>query len=97
MQNPVQDKGACVDPQILLEQLIDFERRVRRLYLAYGNRSEFPAEIRFFWNNMAEDERAHAAILQRSAGFLDLIESPPTSLSRHLPTLLRKLHTQKLV
>lgn len=66
-----------MDPKILLEQLIDFEQRVRGLYLAYGNRSEFPAEVRFFWNNMAEDEGSHAAVLQRSAGFLDLIESPP--------------------
>ena len=80
-----------MDPQILLEQLIDFERRVRRLYLAYGNRSEFPAEIRFFWDNMAEDERGHAAILQRSAGFLDLIESPPHVSEQTLAHIAAKI------
>jgi rubrerythrin len=58
----------------LLERLVDFERRVRRMYLKLGDRAEFPAEVRFFWNCMAEDERHHVAILERSAGLLDLRE-----------------------
>lgn len=61
----------------LLERLVDFERRVRRMYLKLGDRAGFPAEVRFFWNCMAEDERHHVAILERSAGLLDLRELPP--------------------
>jgi rubrerythrin len=66
-----------MSPRGLLERLADFERRVRHVYLNLGDRSAFPAEIRFFWNCMAEDERHHLAILERSAGLLDLMESPP--------------------
>ncbi|MBI3757704.1 MAG: hypothetical protein HY267_06985 [Deltaproteobacteria bacterium] len=65
-----------MSPRGLLERLADFERRVRRLYLNLGDRSAFPAEVRFFWNCMAEDERHHLAILERSAGLLDLMQSP---------------------
>jgi glutamate dehydrogenase (NAD(P)+)/glutamate dehydrogenase (NADP+) len=64
-------------PRGLLERLADFERRVRRLYLTLGDRAAFPAEVRFFWNCMAEDERHHVAILERSAGLLGLMEHLP--------------------
>jgi hypothetical protein len=64
-------------PRGLLERLADFERRVRHVYLSLGDRATFPAEVRFFWNCMAEDERHHLAILERSAGLLDLMHSPP--------------------
>jgi hypothetical protein len=66
-----------MSPRGLLERLVDCERRVRRLYLTLGDRAGFPAEVRFFWNCMAEDERHHVAILERSAGLLDLMELPP--------------------
>ena len=66
-----------MSPRGLLEHLADFERRVRHLYLNLGDRAAFPAEVRFFWNCMAEDERHHLAILERSAGLLDLMQSPP--------------------
>ncbi len=64
-------------PRGLLEHLADFERRIGRVYLTLGNRTLFPAEVRFFWNSMAEDERHHLAILERSAGLLDLMDLPP--------------------
>jgi hypothetical protein len=66
-----------MDASILLERLTSFERRVRQLYLTLGDHSGWPAELLFFWNAMAEDERHHLAILERSASLLDMIESPP--------------------
>jgi rubrerythrin len=66
-----------MSPHLLLDCLISFERRIRRLYLTLGDRADMPAEVRFFWNRMAEDERHHLAILERSSGLLDLMESPP--------------------
>ena len=64
-------------PRGLFERLIDFERRGRRLYLQWGNTAGFSAELRFFWNCMAEDEQHHIAILERSVSLLDMMESPP--------------------
>jgi len=66
-----------MSPHLLLDRLIDFERRIRRLYLTLGDQAGMPAEVRFFWNCMAEDERHHLAVLERSGGLLDLMESPP--------------------
>jgi hypothetical protein len=66
-----------MSPRGLLERLADFERRVRHVYLTLEERTSFPAEVRFFWTCMAEDERHHLAILERSAGLLDLMQSPP--------------------
>jgi len=36
-----------------------------------------PEAVRCFWHCMAEDERHHLALLERSGGLLDLMESPP--------------------
>lgn len=66
-----------MSPRLLLDRLIEFERRVRRLYLTLGDRADTPAEVRFFWNSMAEDERHHLAILERSSGLLDIMDCPP--------------------
>ena len=66
-----------MSPRLLLDRLIDCERRIRRLYLTLGDRASMPAEVRFFWNCMAEDEGHHLTILERSGGLLDLMESPP--------------------
>jgi hypothetical protein len=76
-----------MSPRGLLERLAECERRVRRLYLNLGDRTTFPAEVRFFWNCMAEDERHHLAILERSAGLLDLMESPPQVNDAQLSTV----------
>ena len=64
-------------PRLLLDRLLSFERRIRRLYLALGDRADMPAEVRFFWNCMAEDEGHHLTILERSTALLDLMDSPP--------------------
>lgn len=66
-----------MSPRGVLERLADLERRVRHVYLSLGDHAAFSAEVRFFWNCMAEDERHHLAILERSAGLLDLMPSPP--------------------
>lgn len=66
-----------MNPHGLFERLVDFERRVRHLYLIWGAREHFSPELRFFWNCMAEDERHHLAILERSVSLLDLMELTP--------------------
>lgn len=66
-----------MSPRSLLERLADWERRVRHVYLSLEERTTFPPEVRFFWHCMAEDERHHLAIVERSAGLLDLMQSPP--------------------
>jgi rubrerythrin len=66
-----------MDPRTLLDSLITYERRVHRMYLTLGDRADFPAELRYLWNTLAEDERHHLAILERSAGLLDVMDSPP--------------------
>jgi hypothetical protein len=80
-----------MSPRLLLERLIDLERRVRRVYLTLGDRPEMPAEVRFFWNCMAEDERHHLAILERSGGLLDLIDSPPAVAEELLSGIVAKV------
>ena len=80
-----------MSPQVLLERLVDFEQRVRRVYRAFGKRLDFLPQVRFFWNNMAEDERSHAAILQRSRAFLDLIEDAPQVSKEMLASVAEKV------
>src|SRR5260221_11210510 len=86
-----------MSPRGLLERLADCERRVYRLYLSLGDRAKFPAEIRFFWNCMAEDERHHLAILERSAGLLDLMESPPQVNEAQLSAIETKVAAAEMV
>ena len=76
-----------MNPRSLLEHLVDFERRVRRVYSSWGDRSDFSAELRFFWDCMAEDERHHLAILERSTGLLDMIDAPPPVSTETLATI----------
>lgn len=78
-------------PRGLFERLIDFERRVRHLYQRWGNQKGFPAELCFFWNCMAEDERHHIAILERSAALLDLMELPPEITEKALTTIQERI------
>lgn len=66
-----------MSPHLLLDRLINFERRIRRLYLTLGDRAALPAEVRSFWRCMAADEGHHLTSLERSGGLLDLLESPP--------------------
>jgi hypothetical protein len=63
--------------QEFFRRLLDYERRVASLYLVFGNRSTFSRELRTFWHRMAEDERRHVLVLQRSTTVQDLQESTP--------------------
>ena len=78
-------------PRSLFERLIDFERRVLQLYRQWGNTKEFSAEMRFFWNCMAEDEQHHIAILERSVSLLDMIDEPPHISEESLSTVAEKI------
>jgi hypothetical protein len=80
-------------PELLLDRLVDFERRVRRMYLALSDRTDFPADVRFFWNCMAEDERDHAALLGYSPALLDVRDSPPETSENALAILEAKVGT----
>ena len=78
-------------PQLLLDRLADFERRIRRVYLTLGDQPHFPANVRAFWNRMAEDERDHAALLERSPALLELRKSPPETSENALAILEAKV------
>lgn len=60
-----------------LNHLLDYERRVGSLYLTLGNHPSFPVDLRSFWHRMAEDERHHVVVLERSRRLIDLQEVPP--------------------
>jgi rubrerythrin len=81
-----------MEPQVLLGRLIRLEKHVEKLYVAFGDLSAAPAEVRFFWNNMATDEAHHAAILQRTAGLLDLLVLPPQASAEVLDRLEAKIN-----
>lgn len=66
-----------MNPRLLLHELIACEQRIRAWYRALGAKTDLPAEARFFWNCMAEDERQHLAMLQQSDRLADLMASPP--------------------
>ena len=70
-------QGIAMDSRVLLDRLINYERRVRSMYLALGDRTHFSAAVRYLWNSLAEDERHHLAILGRSVALLDVMDSPP--------------------
>ena len=78
-------------PRGLFECLIDFERRVRHLYQHWGSQKGFPDEMCFFWHCMAEDERHHISILERSVGLLDLMALPPQITEEDLTTIQEKI------
>jgi hypothetical protein len=80
-----------MNPDLLLDRLADFERRVRRVYLTLGDRPDLPSNVRAFWNCMAEDERDHAAILERSTALLEVRESPPETSENALAILEAKV------
>lgn len=80
-----------MNPEFLLDRLADFERRVRRVYLTLGERPHFPAKVRTFWTCLAEDERDHAAILERSTALLEVTESPPETCENALAILEAKI------
>lgn len=62
----------------LIDRLLTFERRIRRVYQTLSERSVFPAEVRAFWQEMADEENQHRAFLEQTAGLLNFIQSPPS-------------------
>lgn len=80
-----------MNPELLLDRLADFERRVHRVYLALGERPDFLTAVRVFWNSMAEDERRHVATLERSTALLEVADSPPETSENALAILEAKI------
>jgi len=86
-------KEILMESQVLLDRLIRLEKHVGGLYVAFGDLSAAPAEVRFFWNCMATDETHHAALLRRTAGLLDLLVLPPQASMEVLDRLEAKINT----
>jgi hypothetical protein len=59
-----------------IDRLLSFERRVRRVYRRWAANQSFPADLRSFFGDMAEEETRHLAILERSAGLLNFAAMP---------------------
>ncbi len=81
-----------MSPRLLLHELIACEQRIRAWYRTLGTNNDLPAEARFFWNCMAEDERQHLAMLRQSDRLVDLMASPP-ALSKAVLTHVQALMT----
>ena len=62
----------------LIDRLLKFERRIRHVYQSLSERSEFPARVRAFWQDMAEEENRHRGYLEQTAGLLNFMQSPPS-------------------
>jgi rubrerythrin len=80
-----------MNPDLLLDRLADFEHRVSRVYLTLSARRDFPPPVRAFWTRMAEDERDHAALLERFPALLEVRDSPPETSENALAILQAKL------
>jgi hypothetical protein len=50
---------------------------MRQIYLILSKRADFPSGKRAFWHDMAEVENAYRAFLERTAGRLSFMTSPP--------------------
>ena len=59
-----------------IERLLNLERRVCHIYQNLAANESFAAEARGFWRDMAEDEKQHQLILERSAGLLNFAAAP---------------------
>lgn len=65
-----------MDRYHFVRQLLQYERRVGQIYEACSTRPEMAPALRGLWRALAEDERQHAAVLERSAvlfGFSELM------------------------
>jgi hypothetical protein len=81
LQDPDEnDRGPCSMATmkfVFIERLLNLERRVCHIYQNLAANESFAAEIRGFWRDMAEDEKQHQLILDRSAGLLNFAAEPP--------------------
>ncbi|MGE0821137.1 MAG: hypothetical protein AB7G75_11145 [Candidatus Binatia bacterium] len=69
-----------MNPQQVLDHLLNLERRVRDVYRTLSERTEFPDQLRSFWRSMAEDETHHIITLERSAHLFEVMERAPSGL-----------------
>ncbi len=67
-----------------VDRLIAIERRVCRVYQKWTANDTFSADLRSFFRAMAEEEKQHLAILERSAGLLNLAAAPPHSATAQM-------------
>ena len=75
----------------LIDRLLRCERRIHHIYEALGERDGYCAEMRAFWQEMAEDENSHREFLERTAGLLNFMESPPDMVETALANVEAKL------
>jgi hypothetical protein len=61
----------------LIDRLLQCERRIRQIYLTLSARADFPIGLRACWHDMAEEEKAHCAFLERTAGQLNFMSASP--------------------
>ena len=62
----------------LLGQLLDWEHRVRQVYVALSQQQQFPAELSMVWKTLAADETHHIVALERSAHLFSVLDVPPS-------------------
>ncbi len=68
-----------MNPHLVLERLINLERRVRQVYRNLSEHPECSPARRALWQAMAEDETHDIVALERSAYVCEAMEHPPES------------------
>ncbi len=67
-----------MDPRLaFVDRLLQFERRINRIYRNWAANKIFSAALRSFWEGMADDEQEQLKILERSASLLSFASAPP--------------------
>ena len=67
-----------MDVPLSPERLMQFEWRVRQVYLALSDRIDLAEELRFFCRCMAEDERKDIVVLERATHLQKTMERVPS-------------------
>lgn len=80
-----------------VDRLLTFERRVCRIYESWAAHSVFSSEVRSFFNDMAQEEKQHLAILERSAALLNFAPAPPLTSSSQLEKIEATIATAEQV
>lgn len=76
-----------------VDRLIDFERRAYRIYARWAANENLPHDVRELWRAMAEEEKQHLAILERSAGLLNFAAAPPPESPQKLENIAAQIET----
>ncbi|MGB7951298.1 MAG: hypothetical protein WCH75_26750 [Candidatus Binatia bacterium] len=61
----------------LVDRLLKLERRACRVYQNWAANKALSADLRSFCRDMAEEEKQHLVILERSAGLLNFVAAAP--------------------